>query len=329
MKKKSILVTGGAGFIGSHLADALIHKFRVIVLDNFSSGKHENLREFISKGGEVCVGDILNYKNVEKLVSQVDVIIHLAVQCVRLSFKNPHFVHETNITGTLNLLEAARKKRLMRFLYVSSSEVYGNSKQKRLREVDVTNPSTIYGASKLAGEYYCRAYLQSYNLPIVIVRPFNTYGPRSHFEGVYGEVIPKFFIRLINKKRPIIYGNGYQTRDFTYISDTVNGLILALDNTEVIGEVINIAHGVEVSINELAELISGITRKNNLLPIYSQNRPADILHLKANIQKARKLLNFNPQVSINKGLQKYYDWLMSSKIDFNNAFKQDEQENWK
>lgn len=328
MQHKRILITGGAGFIGSHLADALVKTHKVTVFDDLSVGKRENLKKFISQGGKLIVGDVRNEKQVYRSLKNIDLIFHLAVQCVRLSFKNPYLVHDVNTRGTLTVLEAARKANIKRLVYVSSSEIYGSTKKVPILETDEPHPTTIYGASKLAGEYYTLSYARSYGLPVVVVRPFNTYGPRSHFSGVYGEVIPKFFIRVMNNKAPLIYGVGTQTRDFTYIMDTVDGIVRAGFSEKTVGEIINIGSGQETSIKKLAKLIGDTCRKN-ISPEYRSERPADVRRLGADISKAKRLLKFNPRVDLRTGLALYLEWLKTSKFDFSQALKKDQEENWR
>lgn len=329
MQSKRILVTGGAGFIGSHLADTLIKRHQVVVLDNLSVGDKANLTGFLKNNGKLIIGDIRDEVAVSRAMKDVDMVFHLAVQCVRLSFKDPLLVHSVNTSGTLTLLEAAQKRQIQRFIYVSSSEIYGSLKSKNsISETAATCPTTIYGASKLAGEYYSLSYFRSYNLPVIVVRPFNSYGPRAHFAGVYGEVIPKFFTRLINNQPPIIYGDGKQTRDFTYITDTVDGIIRAGFSKKTRGEIVNIGSNQETSINKLADVI-GKTCQINIPPIYRTARPADVSRLQANISKAKQLFNYQPQVDLATGLGRYYSWLIRTGFDFKKALKEDQEENWK
>ena len=322
-----ILVTGGAGFIGSHLSDALVETNQVTVLDNLSVGNKANLKGFKEKGGRLVVGDVRDKDKVNQVIKKIDLVFHLAVQCVRLSFKNPHLLHEVNTGGTLLVLEAVRQAKVKKFVYISSSEVYGTTQKLPISETDPTLPTTIYGASKLAGEYYALAYARSFGIPVVIVRPFNTYGPRAHFAGVYGEVIPKFFIRQLNSKSPIIYGDGKQTRDFTYVSDTVSGIIRSAFVKKAVGEIINIGTGEEIQIRQLANLI-GVICRQEVTPIFRPSRPADVLRLKANTEKARILLEFIPKVSLREGLTDYFEWLKNSGTDLKSAFKLNQEENW-
>ena len=251
-----IVVTGGGGFIGSHLVDALAQTNDVLVVDDFSSGSWENLRQHEDNPRvQVEEADVCDTQAMRRLLDGADVVYHLATQCVRLSIHNPELVHRVNTTGTLTVCQATLDNGVHRLVYVSSSEVYGSAQRVPMDESHPCEPTTVYGASKLAGEFYAKAFMRTHGLPVVAVRPFNTYGPRSHFEGVYGEVIPKFLIRVLNGLPPVIYGDGKQTRDFTYVSDTVRGILMAAHSEALLGQVVNIARGCEVSVRELACLI--------------------------------------------------------------------------
>lgn len=329
IKNKRILITGGAGFIGSHLVDALSENNYVIVLDNFSSGKKENIAHHEENPNvKIITGDIRDKPLLYEITGDIDIIYHLAVQCLRVSIKDPEINHEVNATGTLNLCMAALKNSVKRFIYISSSEVYGTAVKVPMDENHPCEPMTVYGASKLAGEAYTLAYYRTYGLNSIVVRPFNTYGPRAHFEGVYGEVIPRFVLRVLNNKPPVIFGDGTQTRDFTYVSDTVRGIILASECDGMVGQTVNIAGGSEVSVNTLAEVVTKKLNKKNLKPVYEKSRPGDVMRHFADVSKAKRLCNFTPQINIEKGIELYMDWFKARNYNLTELIKQDIIFNW-
>lgn len=326
----NILVTGGAGFIGSHLVDALVLAGnKVTALDNFSSGKRENLKQH--EGNEdvkVIEGDVRDKTVLRELTKGMDVVYHLAVQCLRVSIKDPEINHEVNATGSLNLCIASLENKVKRLIYVSSSEAYGTALTAPMSETHPLEPITVYGASKVAGELYTLAYHKTYGLQSMVVRPFNTYGPRSHFEGAYGEVIPKFVLRLLNDTPPVIFGDGAQTRDFTYVSDTVAGIVMASECDGLIGQAVNIARGEEISINRLYEIISGLLNKGNIKPVYETDRPGDVLRHYADTAKAKRLFGYSASIDIREGLEKYIKWFMAQGYDYKNLLKEDKVFNW-
>ena len=240
------LVTGGGGFIGSHLVDRIIAEgHEVVVLDNFASGKKSNLDYAAATGRMRLVeGSILDNDDLNDAMHKVDIVFHLAVECVRKSIGDPVGNHHANATGTLMTLEAARRHKVGRFVYCSSSEVYGNSSTGALSEdTTVCAPTTVYGASKLVGELYAQAYLRTYGMETAVVRPFNAFGPREHDQGVLAEVIPRFVIRTLSGKAPIVFGDGSNGRDFTYVTDTADGLWRTAFNDRVVGQTVNLGWG--------------------------------------------------------------------------------------
>jgi UDP-glucose 4-epimerase len=305
------LVTGGAGFIGSHLVDNLVKRgAAVTVLDDFSTGRMSNLADACASGDvEVVDGSILDDAALERALTSCSRVFHLAVQCVRRSLSRPLENHEINATGTLRVLEASRRRKIRRFIYCSSSEVYGNTSLGRLSEdTSICEPTTVYGAAKLAGEHYTKAYTRTYGLPAIIVRPFNAYGPREHDQGDLAEVIPRFTIRILNGLPPIIFGDGSQGRDFTYVTETAAGLAAVADCDRLIGREVNIAFGSMVTIREVAEVIARVCQRRDLTPTRASERPGDVHALHADISRAQKELNFVPTISFAQGIEQYLQW---------------------
>lgn len=313
----TILVTGGAGFIGSHFVEKIAKNNRVIVYDNFSSNvvTLSYLRNLSHLSDlSVIKGDILDQKKLATAMKGVDLVFHFAVACVRLSLSQERFVHDVNATGTLNTLLAAKRAGVKRFIYISSSEVYGTTRGARIDESHSITPQTVYGMSKYIGELYTKEFNDLEGLPAIIVRPFNAYGPREHFDGVYGEVIPRFVIQALNGRQPTIFGSGKQTRDFTYVTDTATGIYKAAQCDSLLGGIINIAHGEEVSIYDIAKIISNKTHlpfTPNILPA----RPNDVDRLAADTTKARTLLKFTPEITITDGLANYIAWMNTNYPD--------------
>ena len=314
MRKFKILVTGGAGFIGSHLTERLLEPDNeVIVLDDLSTGSEENLRA-VSKSTKfkLVMGDVRSARTVEALVRKVDFVYHLAAKSLPVSLQRPRIVHEVNATGTLNVCMATRKGRVKRLVYISSSVVYGTAQYIPIDEGHPLQPRTPYCASKAAGEMYVRSFANAWGIPAVIVRPFNTYGPRAR-KGVYSSVIPCFVDRCLSGKPPIIYGDGKQTRDFTYISDIVDGIVKAADCDDLLGDVVNIARGEEVSVNRIANIVLNLTGlEDKVNPVFEVPRPGDVRRQVADISKAKRILHFKPEVSIEEGIEKYIKWRKTS-----------------
>jgi UDP-glucose 4-epimerase len=324
---RAVLVTGGAGFIGSHLVDALVAAgARVRVLDDFSSGRRENLAAAGARV-EVVEGDVCDERALDRALAGADTVMHLATRCLRLSLSDPEDVHRVNSHGTLRLLLAARRHGARRVVYVSSSEVYGSGVTVPMSEDHPLDPTTVYGATKLAGELYTQAMTRSFGLPTIVVRPFNTYGPRAHFEGVYGEVIPRFTVRLLNGRRPVIFGDGLQTRDFTYVGDTVRGLVAAASVREATGRVFNLARGEEVTVRRLAELLAKAIDPT-LSPEFTEARPADVRRHWADVSRARAELEFEAPVSIEEGLARYVAWFRETYPDPAACLRDEVVRNW-
>ncbi|MBM3845644.1 MAG: NAD-dependent epimerase/dehydratase family protein [Verrucomicrobia bacterium] len=299
-----ILVTGGAGFIGSHLVDTLIERgLEVVVLDNFRNGHRENLAVAAkSPLLKIINGDITDPLTCQRACRGVDRVFHLACLGVRHSLHNPGENHQVNAYGTLNMLEAARMEGVKRFLYTSTSEVYGRATDFPITESTTTWPLTVYGASKLAGEHYTQAYFECYRLPTICVRPFNNFGPRSHFEGDTGEVIPRFILRALTGKSPVIFGDGSHTRDFFYVRECTRALVQIVETDQLIGQLVNLGYGREVSIQELAEAVLQATGRTDLKIQHDAPRPADIPRLWVNVDKLRSVVDFKTKMTLLDGL---------------------------
>jgi UDP-glucose 4-epimerase len=312
-----VLVTGGAGFIGSHLVDLLLAAGdAVTVLDDFSTGSADNLTEAAATGRlRLVQGSILDSGAVASAIEQCDRVFHLAVQCVRRSLGAPIANHEVNATGTLHVLEAARATGVKRFVYCSSSEVYGSVSTGLLDEDTLCRPVTVYGAAKLAGELYADAYYQTYGLPTVIVRPFNAYGPRAHEQGDLAEVIPRFIIRCLNGLPPIIFGDGSNGRDFTYVTEVARGLALAGQSDTLVGSRVNIAFGQMISIQQVASEIVQALGRNDLSIDHIAGRPGDVHVLSADTARARTLLGYRAEIEFKQGVRRYIDWFRNRHPD--------------
>lgn len=323
------LITGGAGFIGSHLADGLIAAgAAVTVLDDFSTGRRDNLEDAEKTGRlRIVEGTVLSPDDIRNAMEGCGTVFHMAVKSVRHSIGHPLENHAVNATGTLNVLEAARKVGVGRFVYCSSSEVYGNAPRTVMREdTTVCQPVTVYGGSKLAGEHYTAAYAQTYGLPTVIVRPFNAYGPRAHAHGTSGEVIPRFAARILNGHAPIIFGDGSHSRDFTYVTDIAHGIALAAEK-DALGLVINVAYGKNISVRDIAQAVAKACKRPDLAPVFQAPRPGDVKALLADVKRCRAVLGFKPEIRFSTGLARYVSWLKKTTPDVS-ALMDDEPLNW-
>ncbi|MCD6100328.1 MAG: SDR family oxidoreductase [Candidatus Marinimicrobia bacterium] len=298
------LITGGAGFIGSNIVEELLKRGeKVRVLDNFSTGKRENILPFLDRI-ELIEGDIRSYHIVREAVDGVDFVLHqAALPSVPRSIKDPITTNEVNVGGTLNILNAALDAGVKRVVYASSSSIYGNSEVLPKREDMTPNPMSPYAVSKLAGEKYCRVFSEIYGLETVCLRYFNVFGPRQDPNSQYSAVIPKFIAAMKKGERPTIYGDGKQSRDFTYVANVVVANLLVCQVNHGIGEIFNIACG------ERHSLINLINNLNEVLgvhvePSFAEARKGDIRHSMADISKAQKMLGYSPFVNFEEGLRK-------------------------
>jgi len=311
MKFRRVLVTGGAGFIGSHTVDLLMKRgAEVWVLDDMSSGSLPNLSHW--RGNQrlhVKVGTVLNYKLLEQMSQKVDAILHLAaLVSPTISVRNPEQTNAVNVTGTLNVLRAAKESDLQRVVFASSSSVYGRSKNGRITEDAQLNPISPYGVSKLAAEKYCKAYYEMFDLPTISLRYFNVYGERQS-ANPYSGVIAIFARNILQGRRPTIFGDGKQTRDFIHVSDVAKANVLALETERGLGEAFNIGTGLRTSILELATALARISGRPGIRPIFDKPRIGDIKHSCANPSKARRVLRFVPAVGLTSGLARLTHWM--------------------
>jgi len=323
------LVTGGAGFIGSELVRHLAALgASVRVVDNLVNGRRENLAGMLGNGIELIVADIRDRASMSSLLHDVDIVFHLACLGVRHSIHSPLENEEVNATATLGLLEIARRAGVKRFVYTSTSEVYGMVTTVPVSEEHPTWPMTIYGASKLAGEAHTRAFWHEFHFPTVVLRPFNAYGPRCHHEGDSGEVIPRFMLRCLAGRPMVIFGDGKQTRDFTFVSDTAAGILAAGLSDGAVGQTINLGNGKEITISRLATMIAAVLDRPDAEITYAERRPGDVLRLLSDSSKAKELFGFKTTVSLRDGLVCLRDWYASQGKSAEELLEEEVLLNW-
>jgi len=314
---KKVLVTGGAGFIGSHLVDRLLERgSKVTVIDNFDDfykGKEKNIVAHLKNGNyRMIKGDILDHDLVLGATKGVDATFHEAAQAgIRYCNLNPVKAHKVNVEGTLNVLMACRENAVKRIVFASSSSIFGNPRYIPIDEDCPTNPNSPYGATKLAGEQYCRVFHEVYGLGVVCLRYFSVYGPR----GRPDQVIYSLVSNIMRGESPIIYGDGSQRRDFTYVSDIVEATILAAETESIDGEIFNIGFGQDFTIRELYNaIISTFRNELDISPRYIERYRGDFERTLADNTKARKRLGWRPLVNLEKGLEKYLSWLRAEQV---------------
>lgn len=302
------LVTGGAGFIGSNLAEALLkHGHSVRVLDNFSTGRRENIKEILNDI-ELIEGDICNYDAVVKSVKGIEVILHqAALPSVPRSIIDPIATNEVNVNGTLNILNAAKDNGVKRVVFASSSSIYGDTPELPKHEGMIPNPLSPYAVSKLTGEKYCNVFSKIYGLETTALRYFNVFGPRQDPSSQYSAVIPKFIKAILSDEQPTIYGDGEQSRDFTYIANVVDANILAATKEYESGLAMNCACHDQITLNQLVNEINSLFG-TGIKPKYVDPRAGDIKHSFAAIEKIKSILGFSPSVSFEEGLKKTIAW---------------------
>lgn len=305
---RRFLVTGGAGFIGSHIVEALVKKGQFVrVLDNLSSGKEENLSGFLDRI-ELIRGDIRDKDTCIEATKRIDFILHqAALRSVPKSLNNPREYNEVNIDGTLNMLEASLRNNVKCFVFASSSSIYGEAIRFPQKEMDFPRLVSPYALTKLAGENYCKVFSHNYGLNTVSLRYFNVFGPRQALDDEYAVVIPKFITCILKEESPPIYGTGRQSRDFTYIKNVVDANLLAVRRRRFKGEVFNVANGRDYTIIELVKFLNRILRKE-IKPVFLSPRPGDVFKTRADLQNVRKYLGYRPEVDFIKGLRITADW---------------------
>jgi len=309
------LVTGGASFIGSNLTEELIHQgAKVAVIDNFVTGFRENLDE-IGGNFDFFEGDLNDDKVLLRAINGVDVIFHqAALPSVPRSVENPAETHQACVNGTFNLLLKAKETGVKRFVYAASSSAYGNQKTLPKVEAMLPEPLSPYAAAKLMGEYYCRVFHEVYGLETISLRYFNVFGPRQNPSSFYSGVISRFIDALMKGEQPVIYGDGEQSRDFTYIANVVNANIKAAQTNLGFGTSVNTANGERISLNELLEVLKEITGKQNVSADYQEERSGDVKHSQADNSKAVEIYGYEKLVGLEEGLQKTLDWWKQSRF---------------
>lgn len=308
------LVTGGAGFIGSHVAAALAASgARVRVIDDLSTGHRENIDEI---GGNVdfIEASLADEDAVQRALEDVEFVFHqAAIPSVPRSITNPKATHVACVDATFSLLLAARDRGVKRFVYAASSSVYGDQPTLPKTEDMPPDPLSPYAVAKLVGEYYCRVFTRAYNLETVVLRYFNVFGPRQDPSSQYSGVISRFIAALLNDQRPVIFGDGEQSRDFTYVANVVNANLNAAETTTGIGQVINVANGERTTLNEVLEILKKLTGRSGVQAEFQDRRAGDVLHSLADNTRAKEMLGYKTLVGLEEGLKLTIDWWKQSR----------------
>jgi len=310
-----VVVTGGAGFIGSHIASALSATgARVRVLDDLSTGHRENLDEI---GGDIdfVQGSVADEDLLPKVLEDVELVFHeAAIPSVPRSVEAPRQTHVASVDGTFSLLLAARDQKVRRVVYAVSSSAYGDQPTLPKTEEMLPDPLSPYAVAKLVGEYYCQVFSRVYDLETVSLRYFNVFGPRQDPGSQYSGVVSRFISALLGNERPVIYGDGEQSRDFTYIENVVAANLNAANATGAVGKVINVANGERVTLNELLAVLKELTGKQDVTAEYLEPRVGDVRHSLADITMARELLSYESKVDLREGLKRTIDWWKTSRF---------------
>jgi nucleoside-diphosphate-sugar epimerase len=308
------LVTGGAGFIGSHIASALaVSGARVRVIDDLSTGHRENLEDIVGDF-DFIQSSLTNETELSHALEDVELVFHeAAIPSVPRSVENPRETHTACVDATFSLLAMAREKNVRRVVYAASSSAYGDQPTLPKQEAMLPEPLSPYAVAKLVGEYYCQVFTRVYGLETVSLRYFNVFGPRQDPSSQYSGVISRFISALLSGERPVIYGDGEQSRDFTYIDNVVEANLRAAETEKGIGQIINIANGERITLNQLLDELKSLTGKSEVKADYQPTRSGDVRHSLADITRARELLGFEPRVGLREGLQLTIDWWKQSR----------------
>lgn len=326
---KTVMITGGAGFIGSELArQAIARGHRVEVVDNLLNGKRENLAGLPPDLCRLTVADVREPGQVRQVMEGCDVVYHLACLCVRNSIHDPLENHDVNATGTIRMLQVAREVGVDAFVFTSSAEVYGSACRGPVREENELAPTNVYGGAKMGAEGYARAYNVCYGVPTIVLRLFNTFGPRCHHEGDCGEVIPKFLLRAMAGKPLVVFGDGHQTRDFNYVEDTARAILTAGLCKDAIGQVMNVGSGRETSVNEIARAVIEVVGNPSIEVVHDAPRPADIARMCADGSRARAILGYAPEVPLKVGLTRLMEWYEENGISADGLLTEEVVHNW-
>lgn len=316
LENLKVLVTGGAGFLGSHIVDKLLDMSNTVVVydnfDDFYAGKEQNIQHNLRNSSFKLVrDDILNYKTLVSIMKGVDVVFHEAAQCgVRYCIKNPLKANSVNVVGTLNVLWAARQAKVKKMVFASSSGIFGEPHYVPMDEKHPTKPNSPYGVSKLAAEHYCLVFHKVYDLDVACLRYFSVYGPR----GRPDQVIYAFVSAITRNKSPVIFGDGTQTRDFTFVSDVVDATILAAECEGVGGEIFNIGYGREFSVNEVFDMaIKEMAKRDAVNPIHKETYKGEFPRTFADNTRARKVLGWKPKVRLDEGLSIFVKWFKEAR----------------